>query len=231
MSHATGRPTVVSLFDLTGHWAQPWANDGRFDVFTVDLQSGGNVLDLTPASFSNVKVVLAAPPCTHFTTASTRHWPRYDVEGSTAHSTLLVNQTLKLIDAWRPKVWGLENPKAGRLKTLVPRLADTPRFNFDPYMYAGYLDQEALDPGPGDGSFRAQANRAFKTERYRKGTAIYGECNTPTPMSLDPLDTELGGQTAISSVPPGPQRANIRSATPRGFAYAFYLANVERALA
>lgn len=216
-------PTLVSLFDLSGTWSNPW-KDAGWTVHQVDLQAGLDVMDLTPESYRDVDVVLAAPPCTHFTNSSTRHWKAYDADGRTTHSVALVVKTLELVAAWKPRAWALENPP-GRIRTLVPALEGVPRFLFHPHEYAGYLDQSAVDPGPKDTSGE-RVKRAFATERYRKKTVIYGPCICPPKRPLDPLDSFGTAQTAITFLPRNAERANLRAVTPKGFSRAFFEANV-----
>lgn len=205
------RPAVISLFDYSGVWAQPWVDDGRFAVYTFDRQRSAleDVFELNPDDYADVRLVLAAPPCTHFTVASNRNWPQYDADGRTAASVALVEQTLALIEAWAPAVWALENPKVGRLPRLVPALRDVSHWDFSPWQFAGWADDPA-------------------SEAYQKSTRIWGTAERPEERPVaraDVLGTG-GKQTAVSWVSPGKDRANIRSKTPQGFARAFYAANV-----
>lgn len=189
------KPYCVSLFDLSGVWSRPWRATHR--VVRWDLQAGFDVLDCQPDMYDRVDCVLAAPPCTHFTKAGARWWPACDQDGRTDQHVALVNHVLDLVEAWRPRVFALENP-VGRLPRLVPRLTDYPRFTFHPWQYAG--------------------------ERAVKSTVIWGQCRQPEPRPEPPCDPG-GGHTVTSWIGPGPERANLRSKTPLGFSRAFYLAN------
>jgi hypothetical protein len=211
------RPLVVSLFDLSGEWSKPWRTE--FDVVCVDIQRdpAHDVLKLRPETFDNVAVVLAAPPCTHFTVASSRLWKTYDADGRTAASVALVEATLRLIAAWNPALWALENPVSGRLPKLVPEIGAASNWQFHPWMYAGWAD----DP---------------ESEAHSNGTRIWGPATRPVERPVDRWDDNLGHagktrQTAISWMSPGPERANRRSKTPSGFARAFYASNRDKALA
>lgn len=206
------RAKVLSLFDLSGEWSSPWARE--FDVICVDTQRDPlhDVLKLRPEKFENVAVVLAAPPCTHFTVASSRLWKTYDGDGRTAASVALVEATMRLIKAWNPAIWAVENPVAGRLPRLVPEIGET-SWKFHPWMYAGWAD----DP---------------QTEAVSKATRIWGNATRPEERPIQRVDACLGHgkrQTAISWMSPGPERANRRAKTPTGFSRAFFAANVDRA--
>lgn len=125
-------PTIVSLFDATGHWAEPYRLAG-YDVIQVDLTLGQDVMTWEPPA-GPVHGVLAAPPCTHFAGLGARHWPKFDNSGETAHSLDRVYRTLSLIDRMAPAWWVLENP-VGRLNRLVPELAAYGPQYIQPYEY------------------------------------------------------------------------------------------------
>ena len=58
-------------------------------------------------------------------------------------------------------------------------------------------------------------------DSYTKKTLLWGDFNTDLPRT--PVLATEGSK--IHLVPPGPNRANIRSATPKGFASAFFEVN------
>jgi hypothetical protein len=208
------KPLCVSLFDHSGVWSAPWA--ATHEVVMVDLQRGWNVLHVTPETFGRAPdVVLAAPPCTVFTKASSRHWPLYEASGQTRRSVEMVEHTLWLIRQWNPRVWALENP-VGRIHTLVPEVMVLGRWRFSPNEYAGWcpIGERRMHHGWLD------------HERARKETFIYGRCRRPVERP-EPVMDPGSGQTVTSWIGPGKDRANARSQTPRGFALAFYAANKE----
>ena len=94
----------------------------------------------------------------------------------------------------------LENP-VGRLSTLWRK----PDYYFNPNEYAGYLTGAARD-----------------NEAYTKKTCLWTSKNfiMPPKMEIDPV---LG--TKMHTLSPGPDRANQRSETPKGFSKAMYLWN------
>lgn len=197
---------IISLFDLTENWPEPYKING-YDVVTFDIVRGADqdVMKIAPGDFANVYGVLAAPPCTHFTSASSRLWKTYDADGRTQRSLDLVMHTLSLIEAWKPKFWAIENPP-GRLKRYI----GSPKMYFHPYEYAGYLPV---------------SNDIFQSNRYKKKTCLWGNFNPPVKNPLEPLDNKIKGQTAISMLPDSKGRDKKRSATPMGFAWAFFKAN------
>lgn len=200
------RKLILSLFDLTENWPAPYKSHG-YEVLTFDIVRSPeqDVLKISPGDFSNVYGVLAAPPCTHFTNASSRLWNTYDADGRTQRSLDLVRHTLYLIEQWKPKFWALENPP-GRLKRYI----GSPLLYFHPYEYAGYLPH---------------SDNIFESNRYRKKTCLWGKFNIPIKNILGPLDNKIKGQTAISMLPDSKGRDKKRSATPLGFAWAFWRVN------
>ena len=92
----------------------------------------------------------------------------------------------------------IENP-VGTLSTHWRK----PDAQFDPCDYAGYLDDPDADA-------------------YTKRTCLWtgGGFVVPLPKPVFPFQG-----SKMHLVPPGDNRANIRSATPRGFAQAVFEAN------
>ena len=122
-----------------------------------------------------------------------------DFIGKTHDSVDLVNQTLDIIEFLKPRFWALENP-VGRIKDItgVPE----PKLSFNPNNYG-------LPAGT-------------------KKTQIYGNFNADLPTAnVDPRK-ENGGigsfvQAALGSK--DERDGGLRSITPEGFAYAFFIAN------
>lgn len=70
--------------------------------------------------------------------------------------------------------------------------------------------------GPSDYSF----DPCDFGDPYTKRTHLWGQFNHPRKRPVEPTEG-----SKMHRVPPGPDRANIRSATPPGFARAFFEAN------
>lgn len=193
-------PTLLSLFDYSGHWSEPYERAG-WTVVRVDLKHGHDLRTWHPHDAGllpgQVRGVLAAPPCTDFASSGAQYWPKKDADGTTAASVALVTRVLLIIDHLAPAFWALENP-VGRLNTCIPALvAWGPRY-FNPSDYG--------DP-------------------YTKRTGLWGNFHMPerepTPVTRftdqGSWIQSLGGKSARTKT--------LRSTTPLGFAYAFFRSN------
>ena len=196
---------VVSLFDSSGVWSQPW-QDAGYTVIRFDLDEDSDswkedVQNLTQQFMEDngldmVDIVLAQPPCTDFSLAGNRWFTdpakAEEKKASLARNTRLVDHTLDLIGYLRPLIWGLENP-IGTIKKHT-KVAE-PRLVFDPFMYGA---------------------------DYTKRTQIFGTFNENLPEAMvypaqGSRIHKLSGSTKAGKT--------ARSLTPEQFAYAFYMAN------
>jgi len=185
----TETKTILSLCDLTGTWPRPYAEDG-YDVICFDIQHDPSqdvrllrVDDLPP-----IHGVLAAPPCTHFSSSGACWWKQKG-EAALLEGLAVVDACLRIIVAVKPQWWCLENP-VGRLRHFL----GAPAMAFQPCDYG---------------------------DSYTKKTLLWGDFNTDLPKT--PVLAVEGSK--MHRLPPGPERANLRSATPLGFARAFKEAN------
>jgi hypothetical protein len=207
--NATGR-TILSLFDATGIWSQPYADAGA-NVVMVDLVHGMNVMDITATWLTEevfpmtgtVDGILAAPPCTDFARSGAQYWPAKDADGRTAHSLELVRQVLRCVEFCKPTFWAIENP-VGRLNRLMPELSRFGPWYFQPCDYG--------DP-------------------YNKRTGLWGCFIRPMPLwtgrdlSVAPVRSCNQGSWLMRLPGRGKHTQRLRSATPPGFAAAFAAAN------
>lgn len=200
---------IISLCDLTGNMVRPWAEAG-YECICVDVQHSirrdrqegniryvwGDVRSWWPDSFDGVKAVFAFPPCTHLAVSGARDFERKGLS-YLIDSLQLVEACRRICEASGAK-WMLENP-VGRLSTCWRK----PDHIFDPCDYAGYLDV----PAP---------------EAYTKKTCLWtgGGFAMPEVRRVNP---DLGSK--MHFIPPSDERANLRSATPMGFAQAVFEAN------
>lgn len=190
--------TILSLFDLTGDWARPWAEAG-YNVILFDIQNGQDVMDFSTEYFADnydfgeVYGILAACPCTDFANSGNRHKRQKHIDGRTEASKQLVFQTLRTIEYFRPKFWVLENP-VGQIEELtgLPRA----RMSFDPNHFG--------DP-------------------YTKKTMLWGKFNTDLPLA--PVEPTEGSKMHKKYGGSSQKTKNARSQTPLGFSYAFFMAN------
>ncbi len=193
----TGR-TVLSLCDLTGVWSRPYREAG-YTVTQVDLEQGQDVRLLEYPG--RVHGILAAPPCTVFA-ASGNRWPRTDDDYRQALA--VVDACLRLVVVCRPAWWALENPRGKLRRWLGP-----PAMVFDPCHYG--------DP-------------------WTKKTLLWGNFTVPIPDSLfvsvqsvEPAEGSrvhlMAGVRPRDSAEVAKRKRSARSATPPGFARAFFEAN------
>ena len=201
---ANSDKVVLSLFDLSGEWSQPWEEAG-YQVYRFDIQDDpemGDVNNFSTGFFGDwfgdfdgqdIYAILAATPCTDFAVSGARHFAAKDADGRTVASIKLVNQTLAAIEYFKPAVWALENP-VGRIE----KLGGLPpwRLSFDP--------NQLGDP-------------------YTKKTLVWGRFNGDLPIApVEPTEgskmhSQYGGKSLATK--------NARSVTPEGFSYGFFMAN------
>lgn len=210
------KKVILSLFDYSGTWSQPYVDAG-YEVIQIDKQIEGidindfcvqyiaEELDLPPF----VHGILAAVPCTEFACSGARWFAEKDADGRTAAALDLLDKTMAtveyytvtdqdVIDDGFPGLqwWVFENP-ISRIGTLRPWLKQYGGFYFDPCDYG--------DP-------------------YTKKTELWGEFNKEAMEALkDPVEPTEGSK--MWKLFPSPDRQNIRSETPQGFATAFFNAN------
>lgn len=203
-------PFLLSVYDYTGNWAQPYIEAG-WRVLLWDQAYEGDILErfttlqimIEKENCGRVDGLLAAPPCTAFASSGARWWQDKDAPGSwdepwdclTEYMVGLASLVLVMVELWQPSFWALENP-VGRLEKLVPDLAPYRRLSFQPCDYG--------DP-------------------YTKRTIIWGKFNAE--LEKKPVDPVKGSM--MHRLPASAARARFRSATPPGFARAFYQANMK----
>ena len=202
-------PIVLSLFDLTTTLVQPWAEAGHL-CYCVDLQHppgetrtgniirvGTDVREWLPP-YAPVAFAAFCPPCTDTAISGRAHFRRKGLPA--------VIRALQLFDwsarlaAWCSCPYFIENPVS-----TVSTYWRPPDFRFDPCDYAGYL--------PPDRQL---------AEAYTKRTCLWtgGGFVLPEHKAVVPF---LGSK--MHNLPDSKNRANLRSATPAGFARAVFEAN------
>lgn len=189
------RRTILSLCDYTGTWSQPYVDAG-YNVVRVDIKNG---LDVRHLQWADTQVwgIIAQPPCTHFAGSGARWWAKKG-KGAIEEGMALVDACLRAVLIYDPMWWVLENP-VGRLRHYIGPFVET----YNPWEFAMLAD----DPD---------------SEAYTKRTCLWGSFIMPNkcPHPEGPI---LGSK--MHKLPPSPQRAALRSATPQGFARAFFERN------
>ena len=211
---------IVSLCDYTGHMVQPWLDAG-YSALLVDPQhknsfkyrqdAGGtlfkfagvvedvvsHILGLIAQGYT-VIVVFSFPPCTDMSVSGAR-WFASKHEGDNLFQAkaVMVAEQCRMIGRVLDVPWMLENPVS-----VLSSVFGKPDETFSPYEYT------ALEPD----------------DNYTKKTCLWtgNGFKMPAPMR----DPSLGDpDNRIHFASPGPERANLRSATPLGFARAVFMLN------
>lgn len=194
---------ILSLCDRTGNMIKPWVDAG-FRAVTIDLQPAEWKHPLRTHIQADVryikpmpaKMVFAFPPCTHLASSGAR-WFRD--KGLAA-----LIEGLEVVEACRSLCeqigapYMIENP-VGQLATWWR----DPDHTFHPVHYAGWSPEPAND-------------------EYTKKTCLWTGHGFVMP-DRKPGDPTLG--SLMHRLPPSDDRADLRSATPLGFAYAVFNAN------
>lgn len=195
---------ILDLCGGTGSWSKYYKlNSNIYDVRIIDPQEWmdgyGNSGDVRLFQYSNINIhgILSAPPCTEFASSGARWW-KDKGEKPLLEGLSVVDACLRIIFVHKPKFWALENP-VGRLRKFL----GDPTLIFNPCDYG--------DP-------------------YTKKTLLWGNFNIPEKTPVEPefvtyangkrgskFWAKLGGKSARTK--------RLRSATPDGFAKAFYDSN------
>lgn len=198
---------VLSLFDFTGNMVRPWAEAGH-ECRIVDIQHEGyhravdgiwrigkDVRDVEDL-VTAPDIVFAFPPCTDLAISGAR-WFRDKGMRRLINALELVECARHLCEDVYQAPFLIENP-VGMLSTYWRE----PDYTFDPCDFGGYPGGENDD--------------------YTKRTHLWTGHGFRMPPRR-PIEPVRG--SAMHRLPPGPERANLRSATPQGFARAVFEAN------
>lgn len=197
------KKVILDLCGGTGSWSKYYAQNPNYKVIIIDpqewIKGKGSTGDVRLFEAPNYDVygVLCAPPCTEFAGSGARWW-KAKGESALLEGLSVVDACLRIIAITKPKFWALENP-VGRLR----RYLGDPTLIFNPCDYG--------DP-------------------YTKKTLVWGNFNIPTQTKVEPefvtlkngkrgswMWAKLGGKSDRTK--------KLRSATPDGFAKAFYNSN------
>lgn len=196
---------VLSLCDRTGVMVQPWLEAG-YRCTIVDLQhpAGEHTDGLLTRVGADVTTWL--PPRTEYAAAfafppcthlagSGARWFKDKGLPALIEGLTLVEACRRILD-WTGAPWALENP-TGTLSTYW-RPAD---YAFDPYEYGAWADGR---------------------DAYTKRTQLWtgGGFVMPPRRPVEPVEG-----SRMHRLGPSPERADLRSVTPLGFARAVFAAN------
>jgi len=205
---------AVFLFDISGIMAQPWLDAG-YECWTIDIQhpaayeTGGITTEgrlhkvnadltrplLLPLDRSQIAFVFAFPPCDHLAVSGAR-WFKGKGLRKLATSIDMFATAAEFCE-WSQAPYGIENPVSNIASHW--RKSD---YTFSPHHFTGWV----------------------REDNYTKKTCLWtgGGFVMPPVFQLDGLPEP---DDRIHKCPPGPDRSNIRSATPGGFARAVFEAN------
>lgn len=198
---------VISGFDRTGNMVRPWAEAGYL-CYCIDLQHtrgerrkgnivyvGADMCEWLPPYGKNIVFQAFFPPCTHLATSGAR-WFKDKGLGRLSDAISLFAVAVRLAE-WIPAPYLIENPVS-----TISSYWRRPDFTFDPCDYAGYEGGE--------------------DDTYTKRTCLWtGKgFRMPQRLRLPPTKGSL-----MNLIPSTPEQANLRSATPRGFARAIFESN------
>lgn len=204
------QPAVISLFDYSANMVVPWAKVG-FLCYCVDLQHpagknvDGNIVRVGAdvrewlPPFSEVKMLFAFPPCTHVAVSGAR-WFQDKGLGALIETLELFEAAVRLAE-WTGAPYMIENPVS-----TVSTYWRKPDYTFNPCDY---------------GAYRVPAGDA-----YTKKTCLWTGNGFIMPEAKEVKPVE---GSRMHRLPPSKDRANLRSATPTGFAQAVFEANCKLA--
>lgn len=199
---------AIFLFDKTGVAAEPWAAAGVL-CYCVDIQHPagsqrrGNIVFVGADARhwfppEDGKPIFAAcfPPCTDLAVSGARWFASKGLRRlSQAIELFAVAQELT---AWAECPYLIENPVSA-----ISSYWRKPDHSFHPWEFAGYLDEPEAE------------NTTKLTCLWTGGGFVMPEKKpAPAPHRND-----------VWRMPPGEDRADIRSKTPRGFARAVFATN------
>ncbi len=225
---------AVFIYDYTGLMAQPWLEAG-YECWLFDAQhkrgvtTEGNLhkvgMWFDPYDIfndcekiekivgDNVQHVFGFPECTHLAVSGAKHFAKKLKENPYIQWEAMQLAHLIALFGYRNNCpWAFENPIS-----VISTLWRKPNFSFHPYEYGGYLPADDVHP--------CYPEYIKPRDAYPKKTCIWHgngyvqpekkpvSCDSGYSMQFK----KLGGKSLKTK--------NIRSATPRGFAKANYIAN------
>ena len=201
---------IVCLCDLTGHLAAPWVKAG-YTAVLVDPQLEDSVepgwirlgcriedcfqeLALILAT-RKVRFVAGFPPCTDVSVSGARWWEeKRKADPYFQARAAIVAEQCRMFGVLSCAPWMFENPVSA-----FSSIFGNPDHSFHPWEYTAYCSED----------------------NYVKQTCLWTGNGFKMPARRS--DPTLGTpDTRIWTAPPSEERANFRSATPKGFAQALF---------
>lgn len=216
---------IISLYDYTGQWAQPYIDAG-YPVILWDKKVEGCILEGLTTLFIQIEEaiecgfipygLLSATPCDDFAVSGARWFAEKDkpkpgfepFENSVEFFTALAMVHFIILERFPSiKFWSLENP-VGRIETLVPELKPFRKLLFNPCDFGDPYTKKTVLWGNFNHNLKKTPVQPEFVEYRKKDGSI---------TKLAPQFGKTGGKSEKTK--------SIRSATPKGFAKAFFEAN------
>ena len=240
---------AIFLFDYTGIMAKPWADagylcycfdgqhpegvttSGHENILNVgvwfddnhktsNLENIKKIRSIVGVCYDDETFIFGFPECTQLAVSGAAHFEKKRLANQhfQDEAIKLAKLTMHLAESMNCSKWALENPVS-----VLSTKWRKPDFKFDPFEYGGYLPCNDVHP--------TYPEYIKPMDAYPKKTCIWsgGGFVMPDKKPVDVLPgysdqhKKLGGRSLKTK--------NIRSATPRGFAEAVFLANQEEGIA
>lgn len=238
--------TIICLCDFTGFMAKPWVEAG-YRAILVDPQHpetsiegsveriSATILDAMPRlsqiiRTENIVMVIGFPPCTEVAASGSRWFEaKREKDPHFQAKAALVAEQCRMIGMVSGCPWAFENPVS-----VFSSIFGSSDYTFHPYQFTGlavednYTKQTCLWTGGGfvapEENIHPMVADAIENVKHHFGRMV------PKKRALEAFPgrsiiAEWYPDNRIHECPPSDERANIRSATPLGFARAVFLSN------
>lgn len=232
--------TIVSMFDESGNALRPWAQVGfachAFDLINEPkfefVGSRGGFIQFHKADFTNpndiARVIelrpsflMGFPPCTDLAVSGARHFEnKRNLDPLFQLKAACLFLTVPYVGSLLGVPWFAENPKS-----VISTIWRKPDYKFHPFQYGGYLPSNDVHP--------RWPQYIAPRDAYEKHTWLWAGNGfvMPPKMPVDPVTVQYengvkGSQQFAKLGGKSSKTKQIRSETPRGFAFAVMLANV-----
>lgn len=239
--------TAIYLCDLTGKMAEPWVEAG-YRAVLVDPQHPANsndgrveklactILEAAPClsqiiRTENVVFVAGFPPCTDVAVSGSRWFeakrqqdPHFQAKAA------LVAEQCRMVGMMAGCEWAFENPVS-----VFSSIFGRAQHSFHPWHFTALCAEDNYTKSTQlwtSGGFvmpkpavHDQVAAAIKLVGGVCGGRMPPKAQALAATGNDPLIAEWYPDNRIHACPPSEERANIRSATPLGFAKAVFMAN------
>ena len=206
---------IVSLFDATGIASQPW-RDAGYTVLQYDIKLDDDLMEYYPAAdLDEVKAegkrivgIIAQPPCTCFSASGARWW-------NDRHDKADVDMVDKMFGVRASRYFSRPKDYTKALVALVDLMIGEEKPDF--FFLENPVGRIATEMGLPKPTLRFHPHNYG--DPYTKSTQLWGRFNTGLPTAnVNPTKGSM-----IAKLPSSAKAA--REATPKGFAYAFFMAN------